>query len=63
MYAYLATDLVSSPLDPDPDEILRTERVPLSAVWDLVRQGEIQDAKTLAALLMFDKAVGGAPSR
>ena len=63
IYAYLATDLVSSPLDPDPDEIVSIERVPLSAVWDLVRQGEIRDAKTLAALLMFDKAVGGAPSR
>jgi ADP-ribose pyrophosphatase len=60
MYAYLAKDLVPSRLAADDDESINVERLPLSRIPKLIRVGEIQDAKTIAALLMatclFEKA-------
>ena len=53
MHAYLAKDLVPSKLDADKDENILVERFPLSGVQRLIRQGEIQDAKTIAALLLI----------
>ena len=58
MYAYVGRDLVPSALQPDPDEIIQTETVPLSSVVALIRNGEIQDAKTIAALLMATGSAG-----
>ncbi len=52
MYAYLAKDLVPSRLEADDDESIEVERVSISRVSSLIRLGEIQDAKTIAALLM-----------
>ena len=52
MYAYLARELVPSRLEADEDENIRVERLPLSGVHRLIRAGEIQDAKSVAALLM-----------
>ena len=52
LYAYVARDLRPSKLAPDADENIQIEKVPLSRVTELVRTGEIQDAKTIAALLM-----------
>ena len=52
MHAYLARDLVPSSLDPDDDEDIRIERVSVERAKKLVRWGEIEDAKTVAALSM-----------
>ncbi|MCH8949362.1 MAG: NUDIX hydrolase [Chloroflexi bacterium] len=52
MYAYLARDLVPSSLEADDDENIQVVRIPLSRIPKLIRLGEIQDAKTIAALLM-----------
>ena len=52
MYAYLARDLVPSRLQADDDEDIRVESLPLSRIPSLIRAGEIQDAKSIAALLM-----------
>ena len=52
MYAYLAKDLVPRSLQADDDEDIQVEKVPLSRIPQLIRLGEIQDAKTIAALLM-----------
>ncbi len=52
MHVYLARDLEPSPLEPDEDERIQTEWHPLSLIHDRIRAGEIQDAKTIAALLM-----------
>ena len=52
MHAYLAKDLVPSKLQADADESIEVERVSISRVSRLIRLGEIQDAKTIAALLM-----------
>ena len=52
LYAYLAKDLVPSKLSADDDEAIEVIRTPLSNINRLIRLGEIQDAKTIAALLM-----------
>jgi ADP-ribose pyrophosphatase len=52
MHAYLATELSLSRLDPDDDEIISVERVPLTQTPELIAKGAIQDAKSIAALLM-----------
>lgn len=53
IHAYVARDLVPSRLEPDRDENIVIERYPLSRVVGLIREGEIQDGKTIAALLML----------
>ena len=52
LYIYLARDLVESRLPADDDEDITVERVPLSETDRLIRLGEIQDAKSVAGLLM-----------
>ena len=52
MYAYVAKDLTPSKLEADDDENIQVEKIPLSQIAELIRSGEIKDAKTIAALLM-----------
>lgn len=52
MYAYFAKDLVPRSLQADDDEDIQVEKVPMSRIPQLIKLGEIQDAKTIAALLM-----------
>ncbi len=52
LYMYLARDLVESRLPGDDDEDITVERVPMSDIGRLIRFGEIQDAKSVAGLLM-----------
>ncbi len=52
MYVFLATDLTPNPLPPDSDEFLRVERLPVRRAMEWAEQGKIQDAKSLAALLL-----------
>lgn len=52
MHAYLATELSLSQLDQDEDEDVKVVPVPLNEVSGLIREGHIQDAKSIAALLM-----------
>ena len=52
MHAYAAYDLVPSSLDADEDEDIDVERYPLAEIPAMIRNGDIQDAKTIAALLM-----------
>ena len=60
MYAYLATDLIPSRMDPDDDEIIETVRVPLNETLGLIEQGAIQDAKSIASLLLAIQVVSSA---
>jgi ADP-ribose pyrophosphatase len=55
---YVATDLVSDPLDADEDEDLRLERLPVSEALALVDAEQIRDAKSIAALLMYLRHTG-----
>ncbi len=52
MTVFLATDLYANPLDPDADEFLQVEKIPLAEALSMAEAGQMPDAKTLAALLM-----------
>ena len=52
MHVFLATDLTPNPLPPDSDEFLRVEKLPVRRAMEMAERGEIQDAKSLAALLL-----------
>jgi ADP-ribose pyrophosphatase len=52
MHAYIATDLRQGALAPDEDESIEVVPVPLARIPDMIRSGEIEDAKSIAALLM-----------
>ncbi len=52
MYTYLATELYSAPLSPDQDEFLNVVKLPLDEVMRMVRAGELDDSKSLAALIL-----------
>ncbi len=51
-HVFLATGLFESPLDPDEDEFLNIEKIPINEVYQKALQDTFQDAKTLAALLL-----------
>ena len=52
MTVFLATNLYVNPLDPDADEFLEVEKIPLAKALSIAEAGKMPDAKTLAALLM-----------
>lgn len=52
MHVFLATDLYPDPLDPDADEFLSVEKIPVAEAFRQAEGGKMQDAKSLAALLL-----------
>ncbi len=62
MYTFLATDLRPTDLEQDFDEMVETKRFPLAETLELIEKGEIQDAKSIAALLQAMRVVGGTGS-
>ncbi|MBI50446.1 MAG: ADP-ribose pyrophosphatase [Chloroflexi bacterium] len=52
MYGYLARNLVESHLPADEDEEISVEKIPINKIQKLIKLGEIQDAKSIALLLM-----------
>ncbi|MCJ7513392.1 MAG: NUDIX hydrolase [Anaerolineales bacterium] len=52
IHLYLAGALTPAPLAPDADEDLHVERVPLLELAGLVESGLLEDAKSLAGLLL-----------
>ena len=52
MVVFLATDLKHNPLDPDEDEVLSVEKIPINKVLEMAEIGKVQDAKSLAALFL-----------
>src|SRR5579859_1651600 len=53
IHLFLATNLVPSRLDMDEDEFIELEHVTLSQVFDSIQSGQIADAKTVAALMLY----------
>lgn len=51
IWLYAATGLSFGETNPDEDEFLDIERIPLSTAVDMILKGEIKDAKTQAAVL------------
>ncbi len=52
MAVFLATQLRLDPLEADADEFLQIEKIPLKRAYEMAEQGQIPDAKSLAALLL-----------
>jgi ADP-ribose pyrophosphatase len=52
MHVFLATGLTHDPLDPDADEYLSVEKMQIAHAFHLAETGQVQDAKSLAALLL-----------
>jgi ADP-ribose pyrophosphatase len=53
LYVYGALDLREVGRRLEDDEVIEVEWMPLNKVIDMVRKGEIRDAKTLAGLLLY----------
>lgn len=53
LHIYLAEGLKRGKDCPDEDEFLNVKKFPLPKVYDLLRKGKIQDAKTIIGLLMY----------
>lgn len=58
MHLFLASDLAEGQPRPDPDERLTVERIPLPEAVELVRRGEVRDAKSVAGLLLVARRRG-----
>lgn len=55
MGVFFATGLKPNPLEADADEFLIVEKIPVKKALEMAEQGEIPDAKSLAALLIARK--------
>lgn len=53
MYVFLASGLNYAPLQPDDDEMIKIEKIAVNQINDLVLASQIQDAKSLAALFLW----------
>jgi len=53
MEIYLAEKLSKSRLPADEDEVITTHGLRLSEILGMIRTGEVQDAKTIAAILYY----------
>lgn len=60
MTFYLATGLYPAALEPDADEYIQLEKIPVSEAYVMARRGEIHDSKTLAALLLAEEIITSA---
>lgn len=52
MVAFLATNLTPAPLEPDIDELIQVEKIPVERAVQMAESAELHDAKSLAALLL-----------
>ena len=55
IYMYMAEGLTFGECDPDEDEFLAVERIPLAKLVEMVMNGEIRDGKTQIAVLKTAK--------
>ena len=55
LYVYLALGLHAGESHPDQDEYLNVEKVPLKELAELVMRNEIDDGKTIVAILKAEK--------
>ena len=55
LHIYLALGLHEGNSHPDEDEFLNTEKIPLTELSRMVMAGEIDDAKTIVAVLKAEK--------
>lgn len=58
IHLFLATNLEDSPLEAAEEERLTALRLPLAEALRMIERGEIQDAKSIAALLLLARRRG-----
>ena len=58
MWVYLATELTEGEQLLDEDELLDIVRLPIAEALEMITSGEIQDAKTIIALMLTAPRVG-----
>ena len=58
MWVFLATELTEGKQNPEEDEVLEVVRLPLVEALEMITSGEIQDAKTIIALMLAAPRVG-----
>ena len=51
IYVFLAEDMTEGEWDPDEDECLEMVKIPLDELVSMILRGEVEDAKTQAAVL------------
>jgi ADP-ribose pyrophosphatase len=59
VHLFLASGLTAARQKLDADEVLAVHRMPLIRALDMITQGEIQDAKSICALLLAQKLMTG----
>ena len=57
IWMYAAVGLTAGECDPDEDEFLQAEKLPLEKVTEMIMSGEIKDAKTQAAVLKLAELI------
>ena len=57
IHLFLATDLVEGQHGRDDDEFMEVVTLPLSQAVEMISRGEIEDAKTICALLYTDRSL------
>jgi ADP-ribose pyrophosphatase len=58
MFVYLATELTETQQNLEDDEILTIERHSFPALFEMIRDGEIEDAKSIAGLILAGSRLG-----
>lgn len=58
MWVYLATDLTETAQNLDEDEVIELVRVPFSRAFEMIADGEIEDAKTIIGLMLAATRLG-----
>ena len=58
MWVFLATDLTEGKQQLEEDENLEVVRIPIADALEMITSGEIQDAKTIIALMLAAPRVG-----
>jgi len=58
MWVFLATELTEGQQQLEEDEVLDVVRMPLADALEMITSGEIQDAKTIIALMLAAPRVG-----
>jgi ADP-ribose pyrophosphatase len=58
MWVYLATELTETAQRLEDDEMVEIVRVPLTRAFEMIADGEIEDAKTIVGLMMAVQRLG-----
>jgi ADP-ribose pyrophosphatase len=61
MYFFLAQDLVYAPLTPDEDECIEVVPVSFAKASELLKSGEMNDAKTVLGIILARDHLNNTP--